>query len=191
LLWFIFNLICVAAHAGWLPENKVIGSLIGPFGDGSMPAFVMGGTLISMIYLHFRYSSKKQTMLAVFLIIALSLLLIGFYTRPFWGISKIRATPSWVWICSAITILSFIIIYWIADMKNKAHWFNFIKPAGTNTLLCYLIPYFAYAIVTALNVDFPEVMLTGITGLIKSLSFALLVVLIAGWLGKRGIQLKL
>jgi hypothetical protein len=45
--------------------------------------------------------------------------------------------------------------------------------------------------VSALDVNFPEMMLTGIVGLIKSLSFAFLVVIIAGGLGKVGIQLKL
>jgi hypothetical protein len=85
----------------------------------------------------------------------------------------------------------FIFIYWIADKAEKAHWFNFIKPAGTNTLLCYLLPHFAYALVVVLAIDYPLFMLTGIVGLIKSFLFALLVVWIAGWLGKRGVQLKL
>jgi heparan-alpha-glucosaminide N-acetyltransferase len=190
-LWLIFNLICVAVHAHWMPEGTFIGVILGPLGNGAMPSFVMGGTLISMIYLHFRDKQKSSRMLLIFFLISVLLLVAGFYTRPYWEISKIRATPSWVWICSAITILSFIVIYWIADIKGKATWFEFIKPAGTNTLLCYLIPYFAYAIVVALGINFPALMLTGIIGLIKSMAFALLVVWIAGRLGKLGLQLKL
>jgi heparan-alpha-glucosaminide N-acetyltransferase len=191
VLWFIFNMICIASHAHWMPESGFIRMIVSPLAGGAMPSLVIGGTLISMIYLHFRSQKKPQKMLLSFLAVAVVLLIIGFYTRPFWGISKIRATPSWVWICSAITILTFILIYWIADMKGKAHTFNFIRPAGTNTLLCYLIPYFAYAIVVALHINFPDWMLTGIIGLLKSLSFALLVVWIAGVLEKRGLQLKL
>jgi heparan-alpha-glucosaminide N-acetyltransferase len=191
VLWFIFNMICVASHAHWMPDNSFIKMIVSPLGGGAMPSLVIGGTLISMIYLHFRNQNKPQNMLLTFLAVAVVLLIIGFYTRPFWGISKIRATPSWIWICSAITILAFIFIYWIADMKSKAQAFNFIRPAGTNTLLCYLIPYFAYAIVVALHISYPDWMLTGIVGLLKSLSFALLVVWIAGILEKRGLQLKL
>jgi heparan-alpha-glucosaminide N-acetyltransferase len=191
ILWFMFNLICVASHAHWIPENSVIGIIIGPLGDGAMPAFVLGGTLVSLIYLHYRNDNKPSKMLMMLLIIAITLLVLGFYTRPYWGISKIRATPSWVWICSAITTLMFILIYWIADVKGKASAFDIIRPAGTNTLLCYLIPYFAYALVVALRIDYPEIILTGILGLIKSLSFALLVVWIAGILGRKGLQLKL
>jgi predicted acyltransferase len=190
-LWIFFCLVCVAMHAQWIPKNNITGFILSPLAEGAMPAFVMGGTFISMIYLHFRNKNKAPKMLMIFLVIAIALLAIGFYTRPLWGISKIRATPSWVWICSAITILIFIVVYWLADIKKKTDWFEFIKPAGTNTLLCYLIPYFAYAIVVASGIHFPEFLLTGIVGLAKSMAFALLVVWLAGVLGRIGLQLKL
>jgi heparan-alpha-glucosaminide N-acetyltransferase len=191
VLWFIFNMICVATHAHWMPDVDLINTLISPFANGAMPSFVMGGTIISLIFLHYRNSAAYSRMLVVYLTIVAVLLVMGFYSRPYWGISKIGATPSWVWICSAITILAFMIIFWMSDIKKKAGWFDFIKPAGTNTLLCYLIPYFAYAIVVASQVTYPEFFLTGIVGLIKSFLFSLLVVWIAGQLGKRGLQLKL
>ena len=191
ILWIVFNLVCVSVHAHLLPEKGFLRMLIGPFGDGSMPAFVVGGTVISLIYLHLRNTGGISKMFLIYAAIAIALLLIGFATRPEWGISKIRATPSWVWICSAITIVTFMSIFWISDVRNKSNLFDLIKPAGTNTLLCYLIPYFAYAIVVWSGIHYPDMMLTGIVGLIKSFLFALLVVWIAGKLGKRGLQLKL
>jgi heparan-alpha-glucosaminide N-acetyltransferase len=191
ILWFVFNLICVAAHAHLIPVNDFTGTVLGPLGDFGMPSLVIGGTLISMLYLRYRNKNESTRLLITCFVIAVALLVIAFATRPAWGISKIHATPSWIWMCSAITILTFIIIYWIADLKGKVAAFDFIKPAGTNTLLCYLIPYFAYAIVDTLRIDYPAFMLTGITGLIKCLLFALLVVWIAGFFGKRGLQLKL
>ena len=124
-------------------------------------------------------------------LLALFLLVSGFYTRTFWGISKIRATPAWVLICSSITIIIFMIIYWLSDLKSKSNWFAILKPAGTNTLLCYLLPYFAYAIVVLLHLSLPETLLTGFIGLIKSIVFSLLIVICAGWLEKAGIKLKL
>jgi heparan-alpha-glucosaminide N-acetyltransferase len=191
LLWLLFSMLCVASHSGMFPQGSIMNILLGPLGGGAMPALVMGGVVTSMIYLYYRNTGKHSPMIGALVVLAAVLLIAGFLTRPFWGISKIGATPSWIWICSAITIFTFVCIYWLADIMNKATWFNVIKPAGTNTLLCYLIPYFAYAIVVALKIDFPDVMLTGIFGLIKSFSFALLVVVIAGWLGKLGLQLKL
>ncbi|MEP7257905.1 MAG: DUF5009 domain-containing protein, partial [Flavitalea sp.] len=71
--------------------------------------------------------------------------------------------------------------------------FAIVKPAGTNTLTCYLLPYFAYAFLYGPleSVHLPEDLLTGIPGLIKSLILALALVNIAGLLSKYGVRLKL
>lgn len=85
----------------------------------------------------------------------------------------------------------FLIIYWIADLKGKAKWFNIIKPAGTNTLTCYMLPYYAYAVVVLLGLSLPASLLEGGIGLIKSFLFALLMVVLTGVFGKWGLRLKL
>ncbi|HTE08734.1 MAG TPA: hypothetical protein VK628_08205, partial [Flavitalea sp.] len=115
----------------------------------------------------------------------------GFLVRPLDGISKIKATPSWVLICSAITFAIFALIYWLADIKKQTSWSTIIRPAGTNTLLCYLLPYFAYAILGVFSFKYPELISTGVAGLIKSFIFALVIVNIGGVLGKNGVQVKL
>ena len=189
--WLIFIFLCIASHAGWLPNDGVIRTILSPLGDGSMPAFVTGGVLTTMIFLHFRNNNKYKELFTFLFLLALLLLAAGFYTRTLWGISKIRATPAWVLICSGITIIVFLIIYWLSDLKQKSGWFTIIKPAGTNTLLCYLLPYYVYAMVVLLQITLPEELLTGFTGLVKSIVFSLLVVVMAGLLGKAGIKLKL
>ena len=68
---------------------------------------------------------------------------------------------------------------------------NIIKPAGTNTLLVYLLPYFAYSILDALHFFEVDSITYGIIGLIKSLTFALLIVNIGGLLEKAGLKMKL
>ena len=60
-----------------------------------------------------------------------------------------------------------------------------------DTLLCYLIPYFAYAFMELPGVDLPSFFLVGSAGLLKSFLFALLCVLITWGLTKTGIRLKL
>jgi hypothetical protein len=112
-------------------------------------------------------------------------------TRPYWGLAKLGATPAWLFLCSAFTVLSFIIIYWVADVMGKASWFKIVKPAGTDTLLCYLIPYFAYASTRIVGLHLPEVLLVGGIGLIKSFLFAMLCVFITGGLSRLGVRLKL
>ena len=94
-------------------------------------------------------------------------------------------------LCSALTLISFLFIYWLVDIKGKSAWFDFVRPAGTNTLLCYLIPYFSYAFMRLFHLHLPDFLLNGFAGLIKSLGFALLCVFITGMLAKGGIKLKL
>ena len=77
------------------------------------------------------------------------------------------------------------------DVKGKVNWFTFIKPAGTDTLLCYLIPYFAYSVTRLLGIHLPDFALIGGIGLLKSFLFALLCVVITGRLNRLGIRLKL
>ena len=189
--WLLFNVLCIAAHAQWFSSLPFLRTILSPLGGGAMPALVTGGIIATLIFLHYRKTNDNGKLTVVLLTFAAVLLIAGFYLRGFWGISKIRATPAWVLICSAITIVMFLLIYWVADIKAKANWFSIIKPAGTNTLLCYLMPYFAYAVVVLLHLSLPAALLNGGVGLIKSLAFSLLMVLITGLLGKAGLRLKL
>jgi len=191
IAWLLFNFLCGASHAGWFSSMPFLKTILSPFGGGSMPAFVTGGALTTMIFLHYRNKGENGKMAVVLFIFATLLIACGFYLRQFWGISKIRATPAWVLICSGITIILFLIIYWIADINRKAKWFDIIKPAGTNTLTCYMLPYFAYAVVVLLHLSLPASLLDGGIGLIKSFLFSLLMVVLAGVFGKWGLRLKL
>jgi hypothetical protein len=120
------------------------------------------------------------------LLIALSVI-----TRPYWGLAKLGATPAWLFLCSAFTILAFTAIYWVADVKGKSGWFGIVKPAGTATLLCYLIPYFAYAFTRILHIHLPWFLLTGGIGLLKSIVFALFCAFVTGVLIRVGVKLKI
>lgn len=188
--WIVFSGLSMATHAHLLPRGTFLSTLLGPLDNGAMPSLVMGGTLVSMIFRSYTAAGKWKSVIPLLLGIAVVLATAGLLTRPIWEISKIRATPSWVLICSAITIGLFVVTYWLGDLRQKAHWFKIIKPAGTDTLLCYLIPYFAYAVLTMTGVFAMEA-LSGWVGIVKSLLFAVLMIQIAGLLSKAGIRLKL
>jgi hypothetical protein len=87
--------------------------------------------------------------------------------------------------------MAFTVIYLIADVWKKAYSFKLIKPAGTDTLLCYLIPYFIYAVFKWTGFEFPEILSNGWLGLLKSFSFAMLCVFITQGLNASGIRLKI
>ncbi|GAB3797409.1 hypothetical protein GCM10028819_16530 [Spirosoma humi] len=187
--WVGFALLSMLDAAHVLPEAiSIIPSAIS---GGTLVGLTMGGVVISTLFQQYRRQGDNKRMTLLFIGISLGLIALSVYTRTFWGLSKLGATPAWLFLCSAFTILAFTGIYWLVDVNEKANWFNGIKPAGTDTLLCYLIPYFAYAFTTLLNLQLPDALLTGGVGLLKSVLFALLCVWITGRLNKIGVRLKL
>lgn len=187
--WIFFAILSMVYHAGFVPEilrfipNAILG--------GTLAGLTMGGVLTSMIFQHYRAKHDNKGLTVVLISVSILLIVLSVITRPYWGLAKLGATPAWLFLCSAFTILAFIVVYWITDVYKKSNWFNIIKPAGTDTLLCYLIPYFAYAFTRFVGLHLPDVLLTGAVGLIKSFLFAILCAIITGGLIRMGIRLKL
>jgi len=152
---------------------------------------VMCGMLVTIILINLREKDQMKNLIPVLLGLSLLLFIFGFLTRPIWGISKIQATPSWTAICAGISTACFIILHIISDRMKITRWADIIAPAGNSTLTCYLIPYYAYAIFALVSLQLPALILTGTIGLLKSLVFSLLVILLTGWLGKIKISLKI
>jgi predicted acyltransferase len=189
--WIFFCVLSMVSKAGFIPQNNIISNIPDAIRGGTLAGLTMGGVLTSLIFQYYQLRKNNMGLTAVFLVFSAILIALSVYTRPFWKLAKLGATPAWLFLCSAFTILAFTAIYWLADVKQKALWFNVIKPAGTDTLLCYLIPYFIYATITASGLYLPEVMLTGGIGLLKSLLFAVFCVVVSGLLNRAGIKLKL
>jgi len=187
--WILFAALSMLSHSKMIPQiflfipNAIIG--------GTLTGLTLGGVLTSMIFQYYNQRRDHKTITIVFITFAVVLIVLSVVTRPYWGLAKLGATPAWLFLCSAFTIIGFIVIYWVADVWGKANWFSFVKPAGTDTLLCYLIPYFAYATTRVLGIHLPELILVGGIGLVKSLLFALLCVAITGGLNRLGVKLKL
>ncbi|AKD58478.1 hypothetical protein SD10_11935 [Spirosoma radiotolerans] len=187
--WVGFAVLSMLAAAQVLPQ--AISIIPNAISGGTLVGLTMGGVVISTLFQQYRQQGENRRMTLIFIVASVVLIALSVYTRTFWGLSKLAATPAWLFLCSAFTILAFTAIYWLVDVSGKAQWFESIRPAGTDTLLCYLIPYFAYAFTTLLNLHLPDVLLTGGVGLLKSVLFALLCVWITGRLNKVGVRLKL
>lgn len=188
--WFFFAALSIISAAGLLPAaiRSVFPEAIT---GGTLPGLTMGGVLTAFVFQHYRQRHQSQKMALVFAIAIAILVALTVLTRPYWGISKLAATPAWLFICSAITLSAFLVIYWIADISGKSRWFNWIKPAGTDTLLCYLTPYLLYAFFRLADFRFPPELLTGAAGLTKSALLALTCVFITHGLNRLGIRLRL
>lgn len=185
--WLFFAILSMCFHAHLIPEFLLF--VPEPIIGGTLTGLTVGGVVIALIFQKLKDSHLKLTAL----LLGLSFLLAGLsvLTRPYWGLAKLGATPAWLFLCSAFTILGFVAVYWIADVFKKENWFAVIKPAGTATLLCYLIPYFAYATTALFGIHLPEFLLVGGIGLLKSFLFALLCAGITGLLLRAGLRFRI
>lgn len=189
--WMFFCILSMMNKGGFIPRNSIVSLIPSAILGGTLTGLTLSGVLSAAIFRYFRKRNENFKMTLVFVAFAALLIILSVITRPYWKLAKLGATPAWLFLCSAFTLLAFIAVYWIADVKGKANWFSIIKPAGTDTLLCYLIPYFVYAIIKAAHFHWPEVIVSGGIGLVKSLLLALFCVFIAGRLNKAGVMLKL
>lgn len=187
--WVGFALLSMLYHAHLIPAflSFIPNAILG----GTLTGLALGGVVTAMLFTLFRAQRNNRSMTVWFLCFAGSLIILSVITRPYWKLAKLGATPAWLFLCSAFTLLAFLLVYWITDVFKKQHWFALIRPAGTDTLLTYLIPYFAYAVRKFSGWQLPDVLLTGWVGLLKTFLFALVCVAAAGQLARQGVKLKL
>lgn len=169
----------------FLPSFKLVIS-------ASNHVLVMAGVLCTLFYLKFSKEGKDLNRF-LWLVAGVGLFFIayGFVIRPAFPISKILATPSWTAICIGIGLLSYAFLYVLVDKLDYYRWANPIKPAGTSTLTCYLMPYFIYPIMVLTGFHWPDFLSDGLVGIVKSLLFSLAIIVFVGMLEKKNIRLRI
>lgn len=196
-IWFLFVLICMIKspmHSGEvlikLPPDNLLDEFLGILhaGNGCLPAFTMGGIILSLISTKYiDIPNRKKIMFAT--IIAGSLLLLGLVSHRYWIVSKLQETPPWIFYCSSISVAVYTVLYLLIE-KGRASWFNLISPAGTATLTCYILPYVAYSVSSLLGIKLPEILTTGTIGLLNCMLFSFMIIGFTWLLGRFHIKLK-
>ena len=195
--WLGLLVLCMARSAqgdkpALIPrEANIINDLTGIVHIGSSTVLTMGGVLFSLVIA--RFSQVEVRKKIIFIVSTMVVLLIAAkISNEFWIISKNRGTPPWILYCTAITIGIYGLLHW-AVANGKAKWFNIIKAGGTATLSCYIMPYFLQSIFWGYLgfITLPEWAKTGVLGLVKSATWALLCILITALLERFKIKLKI
>lgn len=173
------------------PERNFYQGMLGILhvGNGALPAFTMGGILLSI--LSARYAGRSEAWKMRNALLAAGLLfLAGIASHHFWIVAKIGATPPWVGYVTAISVALYALLSYLADHQLTG-WFRWIRPAGTATLTTYLMPYVFYGWADVTGIVLPDWFTHGFMGLINCICFAFVVIGVTGLLEKLHIKLKI
>jgi heparan-alpha-glucosaminide N-acetyltransferase len=183
--FLVFAAINILDHGDWLRMHLWV------IKDGSTEFSVMAGVIVSLWYARMVKKGFNSTLWLKLFAAGCAAIVAGFLVRPYTdGISKIRATPAWILICIAISVLVFELMVYLVDFKGKKNWFKLIWPAGTATLTCYLIPYFQAGFYRLFHFQYPDVLNYGWGGFLRSWAVAFVMVVIGGFLEKWKLKLK-
>ncbi|NDV80493.1 DUF5009 domain-containing protein [Bacteroides sp. 51] len=184
VVWVIFIVLMLLNHA------KIISLSFIP-SDFTLHIFGFSGVLTSLLMQKYADTKKPWKFISILCALGVVMLIGALISHPHWIISKIQATPTWFFYCMAAFFPLFGFFYWLTDVKQKQNWFDIIKPAGTATLTCYVLPYIWYSVMSMLHIGYPDILNSGIPGLLRSMVFSLLIVWITGLLVKGKIKLKI
>lgn len=184
VVWLLVLALTVLSHNGVLDLSALPS-------DMTHHALGVSGAFASVLLIHWGNREKPFKFVGTMIGLGSVMLLLFFVSHPYWIISKIQATPTWLFICNAISFWMVGLLYYLTDVKDKANWFSVIKPAGTVTLTCYMLPYLWYSVQRLVGWQYPAVFQSGMPGLLRSLLFSLIMVWIAGALMKIHVRLKI
>ncbi|HEY1799500.1 MAG TPA: DUF5009 domain-containing protein [Terriglobales bacterium] len=138
--WFggltALNILCGLHWISWAYRAPFY---VWPFKSGAFSSIVFAGLLTSLLFLTDDFTTNRAKKTAAALCFAAMLFALGSLTVPL-GISKVRATPTWCLFCSGAAICVILALYWVCDVQMRTRWAQFVRPAGSNTLLTYLLP---------------------------------------------------
>jgi len=185
-----FLICCVIANSINLTKNVHLPEWLGfIFGHLTHASLVTAGVIISLLFFDRKIETKINWAVIVFITL---FFVVGFALRPYYGISKIQGTPSWTMICAGICTILFYFLFWLMEVKKQTKWSEFFMPAAANPLLIYILPGVIYYFNLAFNIQIiPEYFREGVPGIIWSLLFSTIMLLVMKICNKYKIQLHL
>ena len=114
-------------------------------------------------------------------------------TDTFAGINKISATPTWCFWCAALGTIVWIPLFYIIDIRQWTLWSIFLRPAGANPLLAYLLHPILLFILSLSGLEAARAYTESESGMVAvggSIAMALVICGLAALIAKLGLRLK-
>jgi len=191
-LWAMiaFLVVCVAANSANLTEGLAIPEWL-RFITGHLThaSLVSAGIVISLLFFDRKIENKINWPVIGFIVLFFA---VGFYLRPYYGISKIHGTPSWIMLSAGICTILFYFLYWLMEVKKQTKWSEFFMPAAANPLLIYILPGVIYYFCKAFNIHIiPGYFREGVPGILWALVFSIIMLYVMKIFNRFKIQLHL
>ncbi|WP_143309614.1 DUF5009 domain-containing protein [Chitinophaga vietnamensis] len=154
-------------------------------------SIVLSGVLLTLFFFDEEMDLRGRRLLTRVCGFLTLTMFISLALRPGYKISKIHATPSWCLNSIAICIAVFSLLYYLIDVKGISKWTAFLRPAGSNPLLTYILPDITFYLLMLLGIHLPAVLSEGTTGIIWCMCFAVLMLWLVKGLNKLHIRLQL
>lgn len=182
------NLMNTASKLGFLPFLRHVPIFVWPLEDGALVSIIMAGVVFS--YMLFDSSVAPTFKSKVYWSAAFAVILFaaGLAALPL-GISKNHATPTWCLFSESSSVLILLALYYIVDIERISAWAGFVKPAGSNTLLTYLLPWILSVIpaLQFLSAEGSE----GAVGVFRAFFFTAFILALAWLLTKLRLKMQL
>jgi heparan-alpha-glucosaminide N-acetyltransferase len=195
-LWFVllvaFNALVIGKTITF-PDHLPL--YIFPWGNGALPCLILAGVITSSIYLGVTPGKTPRPApgpaMAIAAGFAVLMLAAGKLLTPF-GISKIRATPTWCLWSIGAAMLIFTLLYWICDLKSMTGWAFWVRSAGANTLTTYLLPdIWDYLSITFTITFLDTYLVTGAPAVAKTFAFTFFILAVSWLLTRCKVRLQL
>lgn len=191
VMWLLFLMLCVLNHSSLIPDDYFSRVAILPFVPGGWTHHALGfsGVVASLLLRRMTANGRNWPLVGGYALLGLGSLVLGMVCHHWWIISKIQATPTWLFFSLTVNFWLLAVVFCLSDIFGKKRWFALIAPAGSATLTCYLLPYVWYPLRELLGIDIPG--WYGLMGILISLAYALLIIQITRLLVFGGIKIKI
>lgn len=191
IVWAIFIALNILTQLELIVAGNLVNSAFGVIISGSTPSLVMAGLFFSLV-LRKQHSNHKRFIIS-------GLVLAGIYfafallLNKWFIISKIKGTPSWGMLCTAISTGLFLLLYIIIDVWHKKRWCKLFEITGKNSLTTYLAPNVIYYSIWFSGIPLLVYKQSGIAIVIVlgSILWSIIMVYFVQLLSRVGVQLKL
>ncbi|HEX9106628.1 MAG TPA: DUF5009 domain-containing protein [Longimicrobiales bacterium] len=200
LLYGLFIADAAGAFTGltWITGWVSIGSMLGSHAALTLSGAVFGAVLLPTSPVRGHAARIRWALgYALFLFAAAWLLHSAADVHKMFIVNKIAATPAWCLYSAAITMVFWVVFYWLLDVRGHTRGTTMLERAGQNALLAYILAPIAYYAMdlaaSAFGAENPFGMLgeSFWPGFTRAVLFALAMTWGAAWARNRKFVLKL